>query len=100
MDIADINYDYSQYIKIELLILVPVLVIIGKIIKDSSFVNNKHIPLILGVVSIVLSCAWLIIIEHDSFPHALITGIIQGILLAGMAVYSNQIFKQYTGKDI
>jgi len=94
------NIDYSQYIKIELLILVPVLVIIGKIIKDSSFINNKHIPLILGMISIVLSCAWLIVIEHDNFAHALVTGIIQGILLAGMAVYSNQVFKQYTGKDM
>ena len=90
--------DYSQYIKAELLVLVPVLIITGKIMKDST-VSNKHIPLILGIVSIILSCAWLIILEHENIADAVITGIVQGILLAGMAVYSNQIFKQYKNKN-
>ena len=91
MDFIDLN----NYIKPELLILVPVLIVIGKFIKD-SVIDNKHIPLILACVSVVLSCGYLCVISGGNIAYALITGVIQGILLAGTAVYGNQIFKQYT----
>jgi len=86
--------DYTQFIKPELLILIPVLMLIGKLIKFRR-IDAKHIPVILGITGITLSCAWLIIIEAHDIPQALLIGIIQGILIAGAAVYSHQIFKQY-----
>ena len=90
--------DFNNYIKPELFILVPVLIIIGKFIKDSA-IGNRHVPIILGVIGIVLSCGYLCIISGENIAQALITGAIQGILLAGASVYGNQIFKQYTNKN-
>ena len=86
--------DYARYIKPELLILVPVLVIIGKLIKG-TIIDSKHIPLILGVISVILSCAYLFIESGENIAQSLLTGFIQGVLLAGTAVYGNQIFRQY-----
>lgn len=90
--------DYINYIRPELLILIPVLIVIGKILKN-SVLNNKYIPLILGVISIFLSCLWVLGNTSDNIPNAILTAIIQGILCAGAAVYGNQIFKQYKKND-
>lgn len=93
--------NYTEYIKPELLIFIPVLIVMGKMFKDSPL-NDKHIPLILGILSVISSWGYLlafIVMFGYSVPQALITGFIQGILIAGMAVYGNQIFKQYTKKD-
>lgn len=93
--------NYQDYIKAELLILVPVLYLIGMALKKSS-VLDKYIPLILGGVSIVLSTIWIVSTSpisslNDAFS-ALFTAITQGILTAGASVYSNQLYVQ-SGKD-
>lgn len=93
--------NYQNYIKAELLILVPVLYLIGMALKKSS-VLDKYIPLILGGVSIVLSTIWIVSTSQisslsDAFS-ALFTAITQGILTAGASVYSNQLYVQ-SGKD-
>lgn len=49
--------DFQQYIRTELLILIPVMYIIGMGLKRSK-VADKHIPLILGTVSVILSALW------------------------------------------
>jgi len=90
--------DLNNFIKPELLVFVPVLIIIGNFLK-ASFVGDKHIPLILGGVSVVFSCVYILVMSGENVAHALITGFVQGILCAGVAVYGNQIFKQYTKKD-
>lgn len=46
--------DLEQYIKTELLVLIPVMYIIGMGLKRSK-VKDKHIPLILGTISVILS---------------------------------------------
>ncbi|HIZ17029.1 MAG TPA: phage holin family protein [Firmicutes bacterium] len=73
----------------EALILIPVLMIIGKILKDLVIFPDKWIPLFLLPLGI-LGAVGLI------GPN--IKGVIQGILVTGMAVYGNQLFKQIKRK--
>ena len=61
-----------EYIRPELLVLVAVLYIVGKALKASQDVKDKHIPLILGGAGVFL----------------------QGVLVAGCSVYANQLVKQ------
>ena len=88
---------YQEFIKPELLALVPVLNLIGLFLKRSKF-KNKFIPLILGGIGIVISGAIVLTTEPLDGAAAIITAVItsltQGILVAGAAVYGNQIVKQ------
>ncbi len=73
------------YITENALILIPVLIIIGLILKKLEFIPDKYIPLILlplGIVGAMALGGW-------TFYAA-----IQGILVTGAAVYGNQIVKQ------
>ena len=89
--------DVMNFIKPELLILVPVLYTIGLGIKKSN-VTDKYIPLILGVVSIFLSTLWVIstsnIKNWQDAVYAIFISITQGILTAGASVYVNQLYIQ------
>ncbi len=73
------------YITENALILIPVLLIIGQIIKSIQKIPDKWIPLILlpiGIVGAMALGSWTV----DSA--------IQGVLVTGCAVYGNQIVKQ------
>lgn len=89
--------ELNEYIKPELLVLIPVLYLIGAAIKNSS-VADKFIPWILGGVSVLLSTLWIL---ATGFPTnaadaalAIFTAITQGVLIAGASVYANQLVKQ------
>ena len=92
----------KDFIKPELLILVPVLYLVGVALKASA-IADKFIPWILGAVGVVLSFIWLL---ATSFPTniegvflLIFTGIVQGVLVAGGSVYINQLIKQATKKE-
>lgn len=89
--------EYQEYIKSELLVLVPVLYIIGLGLKKSKM-KDKWIPLVLGLTSIALSAAWVIatsqITNIKEVAAALFTSVTQGILAAGASVYVNQLYLQ------
>ena len=77
--------DILIYITENALILIPVLLIIGQIIKNIEKIPDKWIPLILlpiGIVGAMALGSWTV----DSA--------IQGVLVTGASVYSNQIVKQ------
>lgn len=98
MDMSAVN----QYINPNLLILVPVLYIIGMAIRSSLNIDNKHIPLILGIISVVLCLFSLFATTEvagvtDVF-NLIFAGVTQGILVAGTSVYANQLYKQNTTK--
>ena len=90
-----------NFIKPELLVLVPVLYFIGLGIKKSS-IPNKNIPLFLGVISIFLSTLWVFstseINNWQDIANAAFVSITQGILAAGTAVYANQLYIQLKKK--
>lgn len=89
--------DYQEYIKSELLILVPALYIIGLGLKKSKL-KDKWIPLVLGVTGIALSAVWVSatsqITTIQEAAAAMFTAVTQGILAAGASVYVNQLYVQ------
>jgi len=89
--------DYSEYIKPELLVLIPVLYLLGVAIKKAT-IPDKTIPFILGAVGVVLSGIYLFAVEPIQGGQALATAIFtaftQGVLAAGASVYVNQLIKQ------
>lgn len=89
--------DYQSYIKPELLILIPVLYIAGMIIKNTDAIKSKYIPAILGAVGIGLASLYVLAVEGIS-GTSLFTAITQGVLVAGAAVYTNELL-EHIGKD-
>ena len=91
----------KDYIKPELLVLIPVLYLVGVAVKNSK-IADKFIPWILGGVSVALSALWIFasssITTAAEVALAIFTAVTQGILIAGASVYVNQLVKQ-TGKD-
>ena len=89
--------NYQDYIKTELLILIPVLYFIGIGLKKSKM-SDKWIPITLGAISIGLSAIWVIatgdISGFGEAASALFTAVTQGVLVAGASVYANQIYIQ------
>ena len=87
----------KEFIKPELLVLIPVLYLIGIGLKKSN-VKNKLIPSILGGTSIVLSFLFIVattnISGYQEIIMAIFSGLTQGVLCAGASVYVNQLVKQ------
>ena len=88
---------YQDYIKTELLILIPVLYIIGIGLKKSKM-PDKWIPTVLGISAVVLSSFWVLATTEISglqeTASAIFTAVTQGILVAGASVYVNQLYNQ------
>ena len=89
--------DFLQYIKPELLILIPVLFLIGIAIKKST-IKDTLIPLILGAVGVLLSGLYVFATSEiegaQAVATAIFTAFTQGVLVAGASVYTDQIIKQ------
>lgn len=87
---------FNQYARSELLILVPVLYIIGKILMTSKLANER-IPLILSGISIVMCSVYTFstvpILNVQTALLALFTSVTQGILFAGASVLGGVMLK-------
>ncbi|SDZ63220.1 Phage holin family Hol44, holin superfamily V [Evansella caseinilytica] len=77
--------DIINFIMEEALILIPVLMILGKIIKNTPRVKNWTIPYILLVIGVALT-SLILGFGIESF--------IQGVLVTGTAVFGHQLIKQ------
>ena len=92
----------KEFIKPELIILVPVLYLFGVALKRSQ-IADKLIPWILGGGAVVLSLAFVAATSEFSGWQSIVlgvfTGITQGILCAGASVYVNQLVKQTEKKE-
>ena len=95
MDIIEM---LKEFIRPELLVLIPVLYFIGVALKSAQTFADKHIPLALGAVGVALAALWVVATSTIANPQdgalAVFTAIVQGVLVAGCAVYINQIAKQ------
>ena len=87
----------KEFVKPELLILIPVLYLVGMALKRSTFVD-KYIPIVLGISGILLATIYVFattatVVAQDILM-AIFVSITQGILVAGCSVYVNQIYRQ------
>ena len=95
--------DFLEYIKPELLILVPVLYVIGMAVKKTALIADKLIPLVVGAIGILLSVIYVLATTALGSPQAIamaiFTALTQGVLVGGASVYANQIFKQFKNNN-
>lgn len=94
--------NYQDYIKTELLVLIPVLYFIGIGLKKSKL-SDKWIPTALGVFAVALSAVWVLATTEISglqeTASAIFTAVTQGVLVAGASVYANQLYIQAKKTD-
>lgn len=81
----------NEYIVEQALIVIPVLLILGKVIKGTPNVKDWLIPYILLALGVVFTVA---------LTGFNVDGIIQGVLVSGAAVFGNQLYKQAKNKDV
>lgn len=91
-----------NYVKPELVVVALVLYFVGVWLKKSETIADKYIPIILGVIGIVICGIYVIatcsLSGTQNIAMAVFTAIVQGILVAGLSTYVNQIIKQ-VGKE-
>lgn len=75
----------NEYLIEEALIVIPALLILGKIIKETPNVKTWTIPYILLVLGVSITVAML------GFN---VDSIIQGVLVSGAAVFGHELYKQ------
>lgn len=89
--------DYQEYIRGELLVLIPVLYFVGNGLKKSRLADTA-IPFVLGVIAVALSSLWVLGTSSleglQDLAAALFTAITQGVLVAGASVYIHQLHLQ------
>ena len=94
--------DFEEFIKPELLILIPVLYVVGMGLKKSK-ISDALIPLLLGGGGILLSMLWMFASTDFFAPrelvYALFVSTTQGVLVAGASVYCNQLYVQLKKKN-
>ena len=83
-------FEFMEYIMDKALVLIPVLLVLGAMLKATPKCADWCIPWVLLVVGVVLSVLML---------GMNIDAVIQGALAAGAAVYGNQLYKQTKKKD-
>ena len=88
----------TNYVKPELVVVAIALYFVGMALKQAKTVKDKYIPLILGGISIAICAMYVFSTSSCSTPQdivmAIFTAITQGILIAGLSTYVNQIVKQ------
>ena len=92
----------TNYVKPELIVVAIALYFVGMALKQAQAVKDKYIPLILGGVSIVICAIYVFATctcsSGQDIAMAIFTAVTQGILIAGLSTYVNQIVEQ-TNKD-
>lgn len=87
-----------NYVKPELIVVAVVLYFVGVGLKKAQAVPDKYIPIILGAVGIVICAVWVVatcpLNTGQNIAMAIFTAVVQGILVAGLSTYVNQIIKQ------
>ena len=83
--------DILNYVVQEGLVMIPVLFIIGEIVKGTELLSNKWIPLAVLVISVAFTPLVLGTYTADN--------IVQAVLVAGVTVFGNELIKQSNRGD-
>ena len=89
--------DLTQYLDPTVAAVAVVLYIVGYALKRSETIKDKYIPFLLMLIGIILCIAWYTVLAPSW--GAILNGVIQGILSAGVAVITNQLYKQSQKED-
>lgn len=88
----------TDYVKPELIVVSLVLYFVGLWIKQSETIKDKYIPLINGAIGVVICAIYVFATcacgTAQEAALAVFTAITQGILVAGLSTYVNQMVKQ------
>lgn len=84
--------DILNYVVQEGLVMIPVLFIIGEIVKGTELLDNKWIPLTVLLISIGFTPLLLGAYTADN--------IVQAVLVAGVTVFGNELIKQSSKGDV
>ena len=84
--------DILNYVVQEGLVMIPVLFIIGEILKGTELLSNKWIPLMVLVISVVFTPLVLGAYTAEN--------IVQAVLVAGVTVFGNELIKQSSKGDV
>ena len=84
--------DILNYVVKEGLVMIPVLFIIGEIVKGTELLSNKWIPLVVLVISVAFTPLVLGTYTADN--------IVQAVLVAGVTVFGNELIKQTSREDV
>lgn len=90
----------KEFIRPELFILVVFLWVVGLFLKlVPTFKDEWKIPFILWIVGLVFSILYIAVILGEGWTGAVvIAALIQGTLIAGAAVFGNELSKQFRVK--
>lgn len=93
----------TNYVKPELLVVALVLYFVGISLKKAQMFKDKYIPLTLGGIGIVICTLWVYATctctSGQEISMALFTAITQGIIVAGLSTYVDQIVKQFNKEE-
>ena len=78
--------DILNYVVQEGLVMIPVLFIIGEIVKGTELLSNKWIPLAVLIISVGFTP--LVLGAYTA------NNIVQAVLVAGVTVFGNELIKQ------
>ncbi len=81
--------DFEKYLIEQMLILIPVLYVIGMIIKGTPKVKDWAIPWMLLVIGVIFA-----VLVGISAGIPIVDSVIQGILVTGVTVFANQLIVQ------
>lgn len=92
-----------NYVKPELIVVAIVLYFIGMWLKQSQTIKDKYIPLLIGGIGVAISAIYVFATctcsTGQEIALAVFTAITQGILVAGLSTYINQMVKQLNKEE-
>lgn len=92
-----------NYVKPELLVVAVVLYFVGMGLKKAQYFANRHIPLALGILGCLLASLYVFGTSNIGNPQeismAVFTAFVQGVLVAGLSTYVDQIIKQLNKEE-
>ena len=93
-------YSLKEYLSPELIFMIPVLIVLGNILKKSNRVSNTLIPTILSLLGIPLALITSLASKYEPMTNVqivvwILMGIGQGVFLGAASVGVHQFFKQH-----
>lgn len=92
-----------NYVKPELVVVAVMLYFVGMALKKSQTVADKYIPIALGGLGVIICGIYVVatcsLSGMQNIAMAIFTAIVQGILVAGLSTYINQIIKQVNKEE-